>query len=198
MEKMVSWHDVAVSFGGRSVFSDFSGRLERGERLRVTGPSGSGKTTFLQIVLRLVIPDSGIVESVRDIRELAAYVPQEPDFGLDETASAWLSRVFSYRRNRAARPDGAAIRACCRRLLLPDETLKTAVTKLSGGERQRLALAAALLLPRDVLVLDEPFSALDEVSAKAAARAIVDSGRTVLYASHADVMPGFSTREVSL
>jgi len=198
MEKLVEWRDLAVSFNGRPVVVGFSGRIERGERVRVKGPSGSGKTTFLQIVLGLAVPDSGVVETARDIRELAAYVPQEPDFGQDETAAAWLSRVFSYRRNRAARPDGATIRACCQRLLLPDVTLETAVTKLSGGERQRLALAAALLLPRDMLVLDEPFSALDEVCAAAAARAIVDSGRTVLYASHADVMPDFSTREVPL
>jgi len=198
MEKLVEWSELAIAFNGRSVFADFSGRLERGERVRVKGPSGCGKTTFLQVVLGLAVPDSGIVETARDIRDLAAYVPQEPDFGRDETASAWLSHVFSYRRNRTARPDEVAVRDCCQRLLLPDEVLETTVTKLSGGERQRLALVAALLLPREVLVLDEPFSALDESSAKAAARAIVESGRAVLYASHADVLPGFPTREVAL
>jgi len=194
---LIEWRDLTVSFDGRVLFAGFSGRLAAGERVRVKGSSGCGKTTFLQIVLGLMRSDSGTVETFRPVRDLVAYVPQEPDFGQAETAEAWLSQVFSYRRNRGARPDDAAVRDCCRRLLLPDAVLGTPVTKLSGGERQRLALVAALLLPRDVLVLDEPFSALDEACAKAAAQTVLSSGRSVLYASHADVLPEFATREVS-
>lgn len=192
------WKDLACSFDGRTVFSDFSGTLGKGERLRVTGPSGSGKTTLLNMLLGFVRPSAGTVETRGDIRALAAYVPQEPDFGTAGTVREWIDTVFSYRRNRAARPPREKLVGLLAELGLAANILDESVVAVSGGEKQRIAIAVALLLPREAMVLDEPFSALDAESAARVAKALKASGRAIVYASHADAVAGFATREVAL
>lgn len=196
--ELIVWRNLVCTFDGRTLFCGLSGSLARGERLRVTGPSGSGKTTFLNMLLGFVSPTEGEIETTGDIRALAAYVPQEPDFGTTGTAREWIDAVFSYRRNRAAKPSNKTLEGVLNDLGLRPEVLDEAVTAISGGEKQRVALAVALLLPREVLILDEPFSALDAETAGRAADALKASGRAIVYASHVDAVDGFATREVAL
>lgn len=197
MTGLIEWKDLSCAFDGRTVFKGFSGSLGSGERVRVTGASGCGKTTFLSMVLGFIAPASGTIVD-GDIRELAAFVPQEADLGVHGTVQEWVDGVFAYRRNRAAKPPREAVDATLAALRLKANILSEGVAALSGGEKQRVAVAVALLLPRRMLILDEPFSALDEQSARAVARQLVESGRAILYTSHADILPDFATREVAL
>ena len=195
---LIEWEDVSCAFDGRTVFEGFSGALGLGERVRVTGPSGCGKTTFLSMILGFVAPASGTIRVDGDIREVAAFVPQEADLGVHGTVKEWVDGVFAYRRNRAAKPLRETVEATFAALRLKANVLDEGVAALSGGEKQRVAVAVALLLPRRALILDEPFSALDEQAARAVARQLVEPVRAILYTSHADILPGFATREVAL
>ena len=195
---LIEWSNLKCSFDGRTVFENFSGSLDVGERVRVAGPSGCGKTSFLSMLLGFLKPTTGTVSYADDIRALASYVPQEADFGMCGTADEWIRRVFSYRRNRGCGVTDAAVAAWLERLRLPPAVRTTRVASLSGGEKQRIAIAVAALLPRRVIILDEPFSALDEATAHVVADELKNLDRAILYASHVDVAPGFATREVTL
>ena len=194
---MVEWKAIGCSLSGREIFRGFSGEVRRGERVRLSGPSGCGKTTFLRAMYGLV-PHEGNFAFAGNLETTAALVPQSPDFGVELTAGEFLDEVFSWRANRAARPTAEAVGEMCRRFRRPSETRGARAAGLSGGEKQRLALAVAMLLPRELLILDEPFSALDAETAKAAAEVLLASGRTILYVTHRDPVEGFATREVSL
>ena len=195
---LIEWSNLKCSFDGRTVFENFSGSLDAGERVRVAGPSGCGKTSFLSMLLGFLKPTTGTVSYADDIRALASYVPQEADFGMCGTADEWIRRVFSYRRNRGCGVTDAAVAAWLERLRLPPAVRTTRVASLSGGEKQRIAIAVAALLPRRVIILDEPFSALDEATAHVVADELKNLDRAILYTSHVDVAPGFATREVTL
>lgn len=195
---LIEWSNLKCAFDGRTVFENFSGSLDVGERVRVAGPSGCGKTSFLSMLLGFLKPTTGTVSSADDIRALASYVPQEADFGMCGTADEWIRRVFSYRRNRGCGVTDADVAAWLERLRLPPAVRTTRVASLSGGEKQRIAIAVAALLPRRVIILDEPFSALDESTARVVADELKKLDRAILYTSHVDIAPGFATREVTL
>ncbi len=141
-----------------------------GEFVALLGPSGSGKTTLLRILAGLDFPDSGAVRiGGRDVARLPArergigFVPQ--NYALFRHMSVFENVAFGLRvRPRAARPGSAEIAARVRRLLelvqIP-ELERRYPDQISGGQRQRVALARALAIEPALLLLDEPFSALD-------------------------------------
>ncbi|GGU94683.1 ABC transporter ATP-binding protein [Kitasatospora herbaricolor] len=149
--------------------------LRAGETLGVVGESGSGKTTAARIVLGLLEPDAGTVRfagepwsGVPERRRRAARlriqaVQQDPLGSFDPRFD--VQRVVGEAVARAGVPRGRARRARVTELLdrvgLPAALLDRRPTELSGGQRQRVAIARALAPDPDVVVCDEPVSALD-------------------------------------
>ena len=159
---MLELKNVSLSYGDLRVLRDVSLRLDPGERIAVMGPSGCGKTSLLRVIAGLQSPDSGTVE--RTAQQLS-FVFQEPrllpwltaeenvrlvlpDAHQDEDAAAWLSRF--------GLGDAAD--------KLPAE--------LSGGMQQLVSLARALVCAPDLLLLDEPFKALDATAKQNAISAV--------------------------
>jgi len=185
--------DLRLEFDGRSVLRDFSIRVEFGEKVHLTGRSGSGKSTVLRCVLGFVTPDSGTVRvggdeitpgSVWSLRRKMAYVAQEPELG-DGSVDEVLARPFEYRANVDLRGNLDRIEGLLDRFLLPKSLLKKDIKSVSSGEKQRVALIGALLLDRDIMLLDEPASALDGDAARAVALYLAEqTGLTVVCASH--------------
>lgn len=153
---------ISKAFAGRPVLRDVHLDVQSGEAVAVQGPNGSGKSTLLRIAAALSPPDEGEVEVAgspvrRDdvaARRAIAYVGQEPAL-YDELTPAEHVRLWA--RLRDVRIDADAV--------LADAGLAPAAHRtcgnLSRGQRQRLALALALLGDPHVLILDEPFTALD-------------------------------------
>jgi sulfate transport system ATP-binding protein len=141
-----------------------------GEFVALLGPSGSGKTTLLRILAGLDFPDGGQVRiDGRDVASLPArlrgigFVPQ--NYALFRHMSVFENVAFGLRvRPRATRPSEAEIGERVRRLLSLvqiAELERRYPDQISGGQRQRVALARALAIEPALLLLDEPFSALD-------------------------------------
>lgn len=153
---------VSKSFAGRRVLRDVHLDVHASEAVAVQGPNGSGKSTLLRIAAALSPPDEGEVEVAgapvrRDdlaARRAIAYVGQDPAL-YDELSPSEHVRVWA--RLRKADLDVDAV--------LGDAGLAAAAHRtcgtLSRGQRQRVALVLALLGDPRVLVLDEPFTALD-------------------------------------
>ncbi|MCX5209934.1 ABC transporter ATP-binding protein [Kitasatospora sp. NBC_00240] len=160
---------------GYDAVKDVSLTLRAGETLGVVGESGSGKTTAARIVLGLLEPDAGTVRfagepwsGVPERRRRAARlriqaVQQDPLGSFDPRFD--VERVVGEAVARAGVPRGRARRARVTELLdrvgLPAALLDRRPTELSGGQRQRVAIARALAPDPDVVVCDEPVSALD-------------------------------------
>jgi sulfate transport system ATP-binding protein len=162
--------DIAKRFGQFAAVKDVSLQIETGELMALLGPSGSGKTTLLRIIAGLEFPDAGSVHfhgdditnhGARDRR--VGFVFQH--YALFRHMTVFENVAFGLKvRPRKHRPSANEIHSRVRKLLqlIQMEGLADRYPpQLSGGQRQRVALARALAVEPRVLLLDEPFGALD-------------------------------------
>ncbi|MDL2338097.1 MAG: sulfate ABC transporter ATP-binding protein [Pseudomonadota bacterium] len=157
-------------FGKTVVCDNLNLDIPSGELVALLGPSGSGKTSLLRIIAGLEVPDSGMVlfhgedTTHTDVRERqVGFVFQH--YALFAHMTIFENVAFGLRvRPKATRPSDAQIRAKVTdllKLVQLDWIADRYPHQLSGGQRQRIALARALAVEPKVLLLDEPFGALD-------------------------------------
>lgn len=162
--------NLSRRFGDFQALNDVSLRIESGELVALLGPSGCGKTTLLRIIAGLEQADSGSVlfggEDTTHIgvrKRQVGFVFQH--YALFKHMTVFENVAFGMRvKPRAERPTERAIRARVHELLnlvQLDWLADHYPSQLSGGQRQRIALARALAVEPRVLLLDEPFGALD-------------------------------------
>ena len=195
---MLALDAVRFSYTPQSAVYDFTMEARAGEITAIRGASGSGKSTLLDLVAGFLTPISG------EIRIAGAIVndlpPEERPVSI-LFQSETLFEHLSAARNVAfglRRPDPARVAAALAELGLATLGGQRAAT-LSGGQKQRVALARTLLRDKPVLLLDEPFSALDDET-RAATRDLVRSltrrqkWATVLVTHHADDIAAIADR----
>ena len=162
--------EIAKRFGAFTALDRVSLQFGSGELVALLGPSGCGKTTLLRVIAGLELPDSGSVllhgedASARDVRERhVGFVFQH--YALFRHMTVFESVAFGLKvKPRPIRPGADQIRRKVHRLLelvQLDFLSDRYPHQLSGGQRQRIALARALAVEPKVLLLDEPFGALD-------------------------------------
>jgi len=162
--------DIVKRFGSFAALSGVSLTVEQGEFVALLGPSGSGKTTLLRVIAGLDFADAGAVlfngedASPRHVRERnVGFVFQH--YALFRHMTVFENVAFGYRvKPRRVRPGESEIAervGALLRLVQIDRLADRYPSQLSGGQRQRVALARALAIEPRVLLLDEPFGALD-------------------------------------
>lgn len=168
--------NLCKSYGGVPVLRNVSFVAGPGVTC-IMAPSGMGKTTLLRVLLGLESPDSGRVKVPKNCRWTAVFQEDRLLEQLDAMGNLRFVLGGDFREEAAAE--------LLRELGLEDTGHKK-VRDFSGGMKRRLALARALLAPSDALVLDEPFTGLDEENRERAIGCIrrLASGKPVLLVTH--------------
>jgi len=166
-------------FGAQVVVDELSFEVAAGETLVLLGPSGCGKTTLLKTLNRLIEPDGGTIEiNGQDVRQQRpeqlrrgiGYVIQQVGL-LPHLTVAQNVGVVPGLLGRPAATTAARTTALLNRLHLPAERFGPLLpAQLSGGQQQRVGLARALAADPPVVLLDEPFGALDPITRAAVRR----------------------------
>ncbi len=198
-DALVEFRQVGYSVAGASaqIISDLNLTVRRGETVVLLGESGCGKTTTLRLVNRLLLPTTGevFVEGKRTIEWDAIRLRRQTGYVIQD---AGLFPHFTVERNIALVPtlenwDEARVKERVRELLSlvgldAVEYASRYPSELSGGQRQRVGVARALAADPQLLLLDEPFGALDPLTRAALQKEFAELrtrlGKTAIFVTH--------------
>lgn len=171
----LSLHNVSVRFDDTLVLKDISFSLKEGEILTIVGPSGCGKSTLLNMLSGIVKNYEGEIlmndEPLSDAGLTFGYVPQ--NFGLLPWKKVKDNIFLPAKIKKTLKPNEDEVNEVLMKLGLTD-LLNRYPSQLSGGQRQRVALARLFISRSDILLMDEPFSALDILTAKTSRQLFLD------------------------
>jgi osmoprotectant transport system ATP-binding protein len=173
-DKSIEFCDVSFNLpDGRALLADLNLEINRGETLVLLGRSGSGKTTTMKLINRLLDPTAGEVrvegrstlrwDPIR-LRRRIGYVIQETGLFPHLTVEENIGVVPRLERWRSERIEARAKELLTMMGLEPDRFRSRYPRELSGGQRQRVGVARALAADPPVILLDEPFGALDPIT----------------------------------
>jgi len=182
--------NIIKSFGERRVLDVFSASFAYGRSTAIMGDSGCGKTTLLRILTGLDKEFSGTVEGMP---ERFSYVFQEnrlcEQFSVYDNVNMVLkdekADSTGAHKDKASRDKDRTkhIEVCLSDLGIA-EFMHCKVSDLSGGQKRRVAIARAIMYDSDLLIMDEPFTGLDENTKKIVANAILKQKKTVIMVTH--------------
>lgn len=195
LEEKLKVDGLTKRFGNKVILDNISFDVKRGEILSIIGPSGCGKTTLLMTLIGLYNPDSGdiyinqesIMNKKTDQRKMGLIFQ---DYSLFEnmTVVKNVSYALKFSKDPKVRESRNEIAVSMLKLLGLEKHLDKYPAQLSGGERQRVAIARTLVLKPDIILLDEPLSALD-IDAKMSFKNLILEIRdkyknTIIYVTH--------------
>ena len=153
---MIEMKHITKTYGGLTVFSDFSMEIPEGKVLCLMGKSGRGKTTLLRMLMGLEQPDAGCITVRQNLYSVCESALQQEH----------MMRILT----------GLGL----------EEWIDREVAVLSGGMQRRVAICRALLVSYDFLILDEPFRGLDDKTREIAIKLVLEEakGRTILLSTH--------------
>ncbi len=179
-KRLVVAERVGKSFGERRVLDDVNVVLGPGTRLGLLGPNGSGKSTLIKVLTGELDPDGGRILRADGLR--VATLDQHRT-GLDPSVT--LRRALAPAGDQVVFNDRPIhVAGWARRFLFRSEQLVMPVGKLSGGEQARVLLAALMLQPADVLVLDEPTNDLDIPTLEVLEESLLEFPGAVVLVTH--------------
>lgn len=172
----VELKDTTKAFGTKVLFSHFSKRLFKGDRIVLTGPNGSGKTTLLKCIAGKIPVDSGQIRIAPTVK--IAYLDQE----IEELPMA--QTPLEYFESRFQLSEEALRRELHKAALGGADLIRRPFGSLSVGQRKRLMLLSIILEKPNVLLLDEPTNHLDFLTLEAFETAILNFEGAILAVSH--------------
>jgi putative ABC transport system ATP-binding protein len=200
----IEFRNISLNFDERMLFSKYSLKIRKNEKVLFNGPSGKGKTTLVKMLLGFIKPQSGEIlvdgltvsgHTINTIRRRIAYISQDADIPRGPVKEVFRE-VFGFTANRQLKFDEEVLHEWLERLSLPKDTAEKAVDSLSGGERQRLAFIMGILLDREIWILDEITTGLDQELKQKLVEIVLSYEKTVLIISHDEIYEKHGLREV--
>ena len=168
---------VSKSYGPKTIYSDLSTQILRGERIAVIGLNGAGKTTLLKLLAQEIAPDAGAVALGHNV--VPGYFAQHHAERLDQGKT-----ILEEVRGLVPTEPQSWVRGVLGAFLFSGDEVDKRIGVLSGGERARVALARLLVVPSNFLLMDEPTNHLDLDSSEALIDALTRYEGTLLFVSH--------------
>ena len=183
---MIYCKNISLSFSNKIIFDNLNLFIEKNKNVCLNGPSGKGKSTLLKLLLGYIMPDSGQLiiknkvldtSTIRYIRESISWIPQNINLPVDNGLDLMrLMDISSYIQ---------VVGNFLQKLGLEQDILKMEFDKLSGGQKQRIIISVCLSLDKEIILMDEPTSSLDNTSIELLINTIKSlKGKTILSASH--------------
>ena len=193
---MITFSDIHKNYNGKEIIADLNLTIESGTFLTIIGTSGSGKTTVLKMINGLVLPDKGEIridgkniadENLIALRRNIGYVIQGnilfPHLSVAENI-AYVLVLKNYPKSDISRIVAEKLQL----VNLAPELAKRFPHELSGGQQQRVGIARALAANPNIILMDEPFGALDSITRKQLQRELKalhqQTGVTIVFVTH--------------
>ena len=173
--RIIEFEGICKSYGNKEILKNLNLCIDKGEFLTIIGSSGCGKTTLLKLVNGLIMPDKGRVlvygEDISNIskielRRKIGYVIQEVGLFPHMNVRKNISYVLDLINKDNKRSIQERTEYLIKSVGLSKEILNSYPGELSGGQRQRIGIARALAAKPNIVLMDEPFGAVDEITRK--------------------------------
>ncbi len=197
METMIEFQHIRKSYGTQVVLNDFQLSIEKGAFVTMIGSSGCGKTTALKLINGLLIPDEGTIRiegtdiqtmDQNVLRRNIGYAIQGSVLFPHMSVEQNIAYVPSLLNSRDRQRTRDAVDQWMKIVHLPQELKDRYPWELSGGQQQRVGIARALAASPDILLMDEPFGAVDSITRTQLQKEIKaiheDSGITIVFVTH--------------
>lgn len=197
MSPIIKFKDINKSYGSTVILDNFNLEIEKGEFITMIGSSGSGKTTILKMINGLIVPTKGTIYvedkdiSQEDQIRLRRYIGYSiqgnvlfPHLDVEENISYVPNLLNKNDKERTKK----AVDKWMEIVGLPKELKSHYPSQLSGGQQQRVGIARSLAASPEILLMDEPFGAVDEITRRTLQKEIKDihrqTGITILFITH--------------
>ena len=197
MQAVIEFRHIKKAYGDKVILKDFNLSVEKGEFVTIIGSSGCGKTTALKMVNGLLSPTEGEIlingENIREkdqtmLRRNIGYAIQGSVLFPHMTVEQNISYVPNLLNKRDRQRTKEAVSKWMRIVRLDEELKSRYPSELSGGQQQRVGIARALAASPEILLMDEPFGAVDELTRAQLqtelGRIYEQTGITVLFVTH--------------
>ncbi|NFR88227.1 MULTISPECIES: ABC transporter ATP-binding protein [unclassified Clostridium] len=173
--RIIEFEGICKSYGNKEILKNLNLCIDKGEFLTIIGSSGCGKTTLLKLVNGLIMPDKGRVlvygEDISkiskiELRRKIGYVIQEVGLFPHMNVRKNISYVLDLINKDNKRSIQERTEYLIKSVGLSKEILNSYPGELSGGQRQRIGIARALAAKPNIVLMDEPFGAVDEITRK--------------------------------
>ncbi|MCI0667808.1 MAG: ATP-binding cassette domain-containing protein [Methylococcaceae bacterium] len=179
-KRVIEVEDLNFSYASKTIVSDFSLTLLRGDRVGLIGPNGAGKSTLLKLLLRQIEPGSGSVRLGTGLK-IAYFDQMREELNPEQTLVDWVGGGSDFVEIRGSRKH---VLSYLGDFLFSPARSRSPISSLSGGEQNRLLLARLFRTPANLVVMDEPTNDLDVETLELLEDLLINFEGSLLLISH--------------